>query len=149
MLGRCTCTVRCRHGVLCGLHRANLVQHVQTVYAIEPGKPTCRLKHVTASTLWSSSHPLHPPLLLQVIRSLETETDINQELSFFSYEHFYVLYCKFWELDTDHDLVIDAKDLSRHEDHGVSLPLSQTHTRTLQRCCSYSSQCMKCPSIMT
>ena len=28
---------------------------------------------------------------------------------------FYVIYCKFWELDTDHDLVVDAQDLSRHE----------------------------------
>ena len=67
-------------------------------------------------------YPRHSPLSLQVIRSLETEPDINQELSFFSYEHFYVLYCKFWELDTDHDLIIDAKDLSRHEDHGASAP---------------------------
>lgn len=66
--------------------------------------------------------PQSLPFLFQVICSLETEPDINQELSFFSYEHFYVLYCKFWELDTDHDLVIDAKDLSRHEDHGASTP---------------------------
>jgi len=29
-----------------------------------------------------------------------------QILSYFSYEHFYVLYCKFWELDTDHDQAI-------------------------------------------
>ena len=42
-------------------------------------------------------------------------------MNFFSYEHFYVLYCKFWELDTDHDLVIDAKDLSAHDDHGKPL----------------------------
>jgi serine/threonine-protein phosphatase 2A regulatory subunit B'' len=24
--------------------------------------------------------------------------DINKVLDYFSYEHFYVLYCKFWEL---------------------------------------------------
>ena len=73
--------------------------------------------------------PCQSPLPLQVIRSLEMEPDINQELSFFSYEHFYVLYCKFWKLDTDHDLIIDAKDLSRHEDHGASTPHSPTiHT---------------------
>ena len=29
-----------------------------------------------------------------------------QVLDYFSYKHFYVLYCRFWELDTDHDGVI-------------------------------------------
>ena len=41
-----------------------------------------------------------------------------QITDFFSYEHFYVIYCKFWELDTDHNLEIDAQDLSRHADQG-------------------------------
>lgn len=50
---------------------------------------------------------------------LEEEADINQLTEYFSYEHFYVIYCKFWELDTDHDLYIDRKDLARHNDHGM------------------------------
>ena len=41
-----------------------------------------------------------------------------QVTDFFSYEHFYVIYCKFWELDKDHDLFIDREDLARHNDHG-------------------------------
>lgn len=49
---------------------------------------------------------------------LEEEADINQLTEYFSYEHFYVIYCKFWELDTDHDLLIDSQDLARHNDHG-------------------------------
>lgn len=53
---------------------------------------------------------------------LEEEADINQLTEFFSYEHFYVIYCKFWELDTDHDLLIDAQDLARHNDHGERRP---------------------------
>lgn len=57
--------------------------------------------------------------LLQVLRLLEEEEDINQIMAYFSYEHFYVIYCKFWELDRDHDLFIDQKDLSRHNDHGM------------------------------
>jgi serine/threonine-protein phosphatase 2A regulatory subunit B'' len=64
-----------------------------------------------------SVHDLRKSKLLQAIKDIENEPDINQELNFFSYEHFYVLYCKFWELDTDHDLMIDAKDLSSHDDH--------------------------------
>ncbi|KAG3284199.1 protein phosphatase 2 regulatory subunit B''beta [Ictidomys tridecemlineatus] len=70
---------------------------------------------------------------LQNVALLEEEADINQLTEYFSYEHFYVIYCKFWELDTDHDLLIDAQDLARHNDHGepgcrTTLPLSL-------RCC--------------
>jgi len=36
---------------------------------------------------------------------LDDITDINRITDYFSYEHFYVTYCKFWELDTDHDMV--------------------------------------------
>ena len=54
----------------------------------------------------------------QNVALLEDEADINQLTEFFSYEHFYVIYCKFWELDTDHDLLIDAQDLAQHSDHG-------------------------------
>lgn len=57
--------------------------------------------------------------LLQVLQLLEEEEDINQIMAYFSYEHFYVIYCKFWELDRDHDLFIDQNDLARHNDHGL------------------------------
>ncbi|KAK3749324.1 hypothetical protein RRG08_056204 [Elysia crispata] len=57
---------------------------------------------------------------LQTVRRLEEEEDINQIKDFFSYEHFYVIYCKFWELDKDHDLYIDKADLSRHNDHALN-----------------------------
>ncbi|XP_059158353.1 serine/threonine-protein phosphatase 2A regulatory subunit B'' subunit beta-like isoform X2 [Physella acuta] len=57
---------------------------------------------------------------LQTLRRLEDEEDINQIKDFFSYEHFYVIYCKFWELDKDHDLYIDKNDLSRHNDHALN-----------------------------
>ncbi|KAM5182578.1 serine/threonine-protein phosphatase 2A regulatory subunit B'' subunit beta isoform 2-T4 [Mantella aurantiaca] len=56
---------------------------------------------------------------LQHIALLEEE-DINQSTDYFSYEHFYVIYCKFWELDTDHDLYIYEQDLSKHNDHAIS-----------------------------
>jgi len=60
----------------------------------------------------------------QTIRRLESEDDINQITDYFSYEHFYVIYCKFWELDRDHDLLISKEDLSRHNDHGTEPTLS-------------------------
>ncbi|XP_064456710.1 mucin-5AC-like [Ornithodoros turicata] len=58
---------------------------------------------------------------LQVLSLLEEEDDINQITEYFSYEHFYVIYCKFWELDKDHDLYIDKFDLSRHNEGAISL----------------------------
>ncbi|CAH1782221.1 unnamed protein product [Owenia fusiformis] len=57
---------------------------------------------------------------LQTLAMLEEEEDVNQILDYFSYEHFYVIYCKFWELDTDHDLFISKEDLARHNDHAIS-----------------------------
>lgn len=59
--------------------------------------------------------------VLKVIQLLEEEEDINQIMAYFSYEQFYVIYCKFWELDRDHDLFIDQQDLARHNDHGKLL----------------------------
>ena len=58
--------------------------------------------------------------LLQTIKLLELEDDINKISDFFSYEHFYVIYCKFWELDSDHDLVISKAELSRYADQTLS-----------------------------
>ncbi|KAF1326749.1 Serine threonine-protein phosphatase 2a regulatory subunit b subunit, partial [Globisporangium splendens] len=40
--------------------------------------------------------------------------------SYFSYEHFYVLYCKFWELDTDHDFLLSQDDLVRYGGHALT-----------------------------
>ena len=55
---------------------------------------------------------------MATLKLLQDEDDINQVTDFFSYEHFYVIYCKFWELDKDHDLFIDREDLSRHNEQG-------------------------------
>ncbi|XP_062861671.1 serine/threonine-protein phosphatase 2A regulatory subunit B'' subunit beta isoform X2 [Trichomycterus rosablanca] len=63
---------------------------------------------------------LRKSTFLQNVALLEEEEDINQLTEYFSYEHFYVIYCKFWELDTDHDLYIDPRDLVRHSDQAIS-----------------------------
>lgn len=77
----------------------------------------------TVNRSWSgriTCSELRRSTFLQSVALLEEEADINQLTEFFSYEHFYVIYCKFWELDTDHDLLIDARDLARHGDHAIS-----------------------------
>lgn len=58
--------------------------------------------------------------LLAVLQVLSQEDDINQITDYFSYEHFYVIYCKFWNLDQDHDLLISKQDLARHNDAAIS-----------------------------
>lgn len=52
--------------------------------------------------------------LLDALFALEREEDINRVARYFSYEHFYVVYCKFWELDSDHDFSLDKADLARY-----------------------------------
>lgn len=58
--------------------------------------------------------------LFSVLQTVATEDDINKIRAYFSYEHFYVLYCRFWELDSDHDFIIDKEDFSRYEGHALS-----------------------------
>ncbi|XP_018415712.1 PREDICTED: serine/threonine-protein phosphatase 2A regulatory subunit B'' subunit alpha isoform X2 [Nanorana parkeri] len=77
----------------------------------------------TVNRSWSgriSPTELRRSNLLQTLALLEEEDDVNQVTDYFSYEHFYVIYCKFWELDTDHDLFVDQKDLARYNDHASS-----------------------------
>ncbi|CAN8066828.1 unnamed protein product [Agarophyton chilense] len=58
--------------------------------------------------------------LLEILLVVDEEEDINRERKFFSYEHFYVLYCRFWELDANHDLQIDREDLMRYGSHSLT-----------------------------
>ncbi|KAI8838636.1 hypothetical protein BC829DRAFT_404358 [Chytridium lagenaria] len=55
----------------------------------------------------------HP--FLFSLRNVQQEDDINATRDFFSYKHFYVIYCKFWELDADHDMFIEGEDLYRYD----------------------------------
>jgi serine/threonine-protein phosphatase 2A regulatory subunit B'' len=57
---------------------------------------------------------------LDVLESLEFEDDIKLVKDYFSYEYFYVIYCKFWELDKDHGLYISRGDLYRHNNYAIS-----------------------------
>ena len=58
--------------------------------------------------------------LVSTFFEVDQEDDINKIRDFFSYEHFYVLYCRFWELDTDHDFLISREDFSRYEGYALS-----------------------------
>ncbi|KAJ9540211.1 hypothetical protein OSB04_026717 [Centaurea solstitialis] len=58
--------------------------------------------------------------LIAAMLHADEEEDINKVLRYFSYEHFYVIYCKFWELDTDHDFLIDKENLIRYGNHALT-----------------------------
>lgn len=58
--------------------------------------------------------------LIDAMQHLDEEEDINKVLRYFSYEHFYVIYCKFWELDTDHDFFIDRENLIKYGNHSLT-----------------------------
>lgn len=58
--------------------------------------------------------------LIAAMQQADEEEDINKVLRYFSYEHFYVIYCKFWELDTDHDFFIDKENLIRYGNHALT-----------------------------
>ena len=69
------------------------------------------------------SHPLvrpHIKVVFQTLEQLQQEDDINRIREYFSYEHFYVIYCKFWDLDLDRDLLVSHADLCKHDSHAVS-----------------------------
>ncbi|KAI9315898.1 hypothetical protein BX666DRAFT_1952574 [Dichotomocladium elegans] len=50
----------------------------------------------------------------KMIRALGPTVDLNLTRDCFSYKHFYVLYCKFWTLDDDHDLIISETNLAKY-----------------------------------
>lgn len=59
--------------------------------------------------------------LVNAFNALAHEEDINKIRDFFSYEHFYVLYCKFWALDTNHDSLIDINNLMKYSNYSLTL----------------------------
>jgi serine/threonine-protein phosphatase 2A regulatory subunit B'' len=58
--------------------------------------------------------------LFATLQRLENEEEINSIRDFFIYEHFYVIYCKFYELDLDHDEYISIEDFGKYNRHALS-----------------------------
>ena len=58
---------------------------------------------------------------------------IDEELRFFSYKHFYVMYTKFDELDTDHDKELSLEDLERYSNYALSPRAAQRVFERLRR----------------
>ncbi|KAI8610404.1 hypothetical protein BC830DRAFT_1145900 [Chytriomyces sp. MP71] len=57
---------------------------------------------------------------LDLLIKLQIDDDINATRDVFSYKHFYVIYCKFWELDSDHNMIIEADDLYQYSQRALT-----------------------------
>jgi EF-hand domain/EF-hand domain pair len=53
--------------------------------------------------------------------ALNGRDQVNECSKYFSYEHFYVIYVKFWALDTDHDLWVSGDELLRYGEETWSM----------------------------
>ncbi|KAH0474044.1 MAG: uncharacterized protein KVP18_002028 [Porospora cf. gigantea A] len=90
-------------------------------------------------------------------KSLEREADLNSCRRFFSYEHFYVIYCKFWEADLDHDFKLDRQDLFRYDGHAfhkatvdrIFDPDFQSFRSGIAGTMDYSDYICECDGILT
>jgi Ca2+-binding EF-hand superfamily protein len=60
-----------------------------------------------------------------IMRDLDDVQDVNQVLRYFSYEHFYVLYCRFWELDSDRDQLVSLADLQQYSQGSLTTAVLQ------------------------
>ncbi|CAM9244554.1 unnamed protein product, partial [Choristocarpus tenellus] len=58
--------------------------------------------------------------LVDVFNTVDEEEDINKVTEYFSYEHFYVVFCRFYELDADRDGRLSREDLMKYGEHGLS-----------------------------
>jgi len=58
--------------------------------------------------------------ITEVLFQLDDEADINLAREYFSYNHFYVLWCIFWELDEDEDSRLSKEDVLRYGQYGLT-----------------------------
>lgn len=63
----------------------------------------------------------YKPSVVETWRQLAENDDMKLVRDYFSYEHFYVIYCTFWELDSDHDFLLNKEDLLKYDGHALSM----------------------------
>lgn len=58
--------------------------------------------------------------LASVFYNAENMADVNDSRHIFNYQHFYVVFCKFWDIDGDSDELISKNDLLRFNEFSIS-----------------------------
>ena len=51
---------------------------------------------------------------------LDADAGVNRGPAYFSYEHFRVIYCRWWELDADRDAQLGETIWQRYAGHNLS-----------------------------
>lgn len=70
-----------------------------------------------------SQRELRRSNVVEAFLTVDEQEDINAVKAYFSYEDFYCLYCRFWELDTNRDMKISEEELMKYSDHSLSAPI--------------------------
>eukprot|EP01029_Cantina_marsupialis_P023829 TRINITY_DN60036_c0_g1_i1.p1 TRINITY_DN60036_c0_g1~~TRINITY_DN60036_c0_g1_i1.p1 ORF type:complete len:595 (-),score=187.51 TRINITY_DN60036_c0_g1_i1:354-2138(-) len=89
-------------------------------------------------TMYMSQREFRKSTLTDTLMLVDEEEDINSVTDCFSYEHFYVIYCKFWELDSDHNFLLSPQDMTRHNSYSLNKPI-------IERIFSGSAHKLACP----
>lgn len=58
--------------------------------------------------------------LASVFYKADKMPDVNEAQHIFNYQHFYVTFCKFWDLDTDSDEFLNQEDLYKFNESAIS-----------------------------
>eukprot|EP01133_Synstelium_polycarpum_P006168 gene6168-7142_t len=66
-----------------------------------------------------------PSKFIQSLFLVDQFEDINKHTEYFSYNHFYVIFLQFHKLDTNHDLFIDARELSEYAEGSLTLQICE------------------------
>jgi serine/threonine-protein phosphatase 2A regulatory subunit B'' len=124
--------------VLCGAGKDDFVPFVQELLHFHPGLEFLEshdefqrkyaltviarifFKVNASRTGKLSLREIYASNLIQEFMHVDEETDINRVVEYFSYEHFYVLYCRFFELDADKDSKLTRDDLLKYGEHSLS-----------------------------
>lgn len=77
---------------------------------------------------------------VQQLEFLKDTDNVNNELNYFSYEHFYVLFCKLWELDIEHSYMLTRDRLLQYSDYALT-------ERIINRAFDGYGRKVKCPTI--
>lgn len=109
-------SVLSRHKEWWFLHGKHRLQYLYTETVIERIFFSCARTHNGRLTL----QDIKRSKLLDKLMMVDKEGDINRERTFFSFEHFDILYSRFLELDADNDSLIDFEDLMRYGCHSLS-----------------------------
>jgi serine/threonine-protein phosphatase 2A regulatory subunit B'' len=91
----------------------------------------------TSRTGKISLHEVRKSNLFSACMHVDEETDINRVLDYFSYEHFYVIYCKFFELDSDKDSKLTKADLLKYGEHTLTETIIDRYENTISQLSSF------------